>query len=333
MLASLALSVVSLVIMDPPYHGVLDEEWDTQWATDGEYLEFLRPVIDACESTLADNGTLYAFSSSRMCGRVEALVSEFMTVISSCVWDKGDERQGVAGTGIDVASLRAYWPTSERCLVAEKRPMRYLEADEQAKDASGYWSACEAVKRSVFGDYLAEEFKRAGVTNKQIAALFPSRTGGLTGCVSNWILGANCPTAEQYETMRGYLNAANRDEYLRKNYEYLRKNYEDLRKNYEDLRRPFMAKNGHQWGDVWRFSVPKRRDHPAEKPGALIAQIVEVSSRPSDLVLDPFAGSGTSLVEAKRIGRRSIGVEQSENYCAAIANRLRQGSLSAMFQP
>jgi adenine-specific DNA-methyltransferase len=337
-LPSLSAGSVSLAVLDPPYHGVLGEAWDNQWATDDEFLSWLSNVFAMVDVALADNGTLYGFCSARMSGRIESLLSRSMSVVSACVWDKGDARQGVAGTGIDIGSLRAYWPASERCIVAEKRPKRHEDADKQAQDASGYWSACEAVKRSVFGEYLRSEFQLAGVTNKQVAALFPSRTGGLTGCVSNWLLGANCPTAEQYQAMRVFLNKLGGEylrqnyEDLRQNYEDLRQNYEDLRQNYEDLRRPFNAAECHQWGDVWKFDVPKRRDHPAQKPAGMMAQIVEISSRHNDVVLDPFVGSGVCIEEAKRIGRRAIGVERDERYCEIAARRLSQGTLAEMFQ-
>jgi hypothetical protein len=50
---------------------------------------------------------------------------------------------------------------------------------------------------------LRIEFENANVNNKEIAKLFPSRTGGLTGCVSNWLNGDNVITEEQYLKVRG----------------------------------------------------------------------------------------------------------------------------------
>jgi len=54
----------------------------------------------------------------------------------------------------------------------------------------------------------------------------------------------------------------------------------------------------------------------------VLERIVRVSSHPDDLVLDPFAGSGTTLAVAKRLGRRWLGIELSANYAQAIRRRL-----------
>jgi site-specific DNA-methyltransferase (adenine-specific) len=323
------MEAVDLVLADPPYKGVLDEAWDNQWGRDSEFLGWLRGIVKQMDERLRDNGTLYVFASPRLAGCVEGVVSERLRVIASCVWDKGQQRLGAAGSGIDVTALRTFWASdTERCIVAEKCPARFEEADAAAREASGYWTACQQTKRTIFGDYLNAEFRRAGVTRKQIAALFPSRTGRLTGCVSNWLHGHNCPTPEQYKAMRQFLNRNSEKIYLRQNYEYLRQNYEDLRQNYEDLRRPFQANPAGQWGSVWRWPVPKTdRKHPAQKPLGMMRELVSISSRPDAVILDPFMGSGTTLRAAKDLGRRAIGIEIEEKYCEIAANRLAQGVL------
>src|SRR5713226_3336399 len=62
--------------------------------------------------------------------------------------------------------------------------------------------------------------------------------------------------------------------------------------------------------------------HPTQKPEALLARVILASSRPDDLVLDPFCGSGTTGAVAKRLGRRFIGIERDPAYAAAAEQRI-----------
>lgn len=64
-----------------------------------------------------------------------------------------------------------------------------------------------------------------------------------------------------------------------------------------------------------------------QKPEGIVAPLVRFSVPPGGLVMDPFAGSGTTLAVARRDGRRAIGIEQRESQCAVIVRRLSQGTL------
>src|SRR5262249_38300667 len=79
--------------------------------------------------------------------------------------------------------------------------------------------------------------------------------------------------------------------------------------------------------DTWYVSrvcgtFKERTGHPCQMPAALLERIIRVASNPGDVVLDPFAGSGTTLVAAKKLGRRYLGVELSEKYAVAVRERL-----------
>src|SRR5499427_5775631 len=62
--------------------------------------------------------------------------------------------------------------------------------------------------------------------------------------------------------------------------------------------------------------------HPTQKPEALLARVLLSSSRPDDLVLDPFCGTGTTGAVAKRLGRRFIGIERDKDYAKAAEKRI-----------
>jgi len=79
------------------------------------------------------------------------------------------------------------------------------------------------------------------------------------------------------------------------------------------------------WTDIsvpfW--SMPENTDHPTQKPEKLLAKIILASSNKNDIVFDPFMGSGTTAVVAKKLERHFVGVEMDEYYCCIAQKRLK----------
>ncbi len=80
--------------------------------------------------------------------------------------------------------------------------------------------------------------------------------------------------------------------------------------------------------DTWNVSrvcgtFKERLAHPCQMPEAVLDRIIRVATSPGDVVLDPFAGSGTTLAVAKKLGRRYLGVELSEQYADGVRKRLQ----------
>lgn len=88
------------------------------------------------------------------------------------------------------------------------------------------------------------------------------------------------------------------------------------------------------WTDltVPYWSMPENTDHPTQKPEKLLAKVILASSREDDLVFDPFNGSGTTTVVAKKLGRHYLGVEIDETYCCLAAKRLELASQNRSIQ-
>ena len=80
------------------------------------------------------------------------------------------------------------------------------------------------------------------------------------------------------------------------------------------------------WDDITIpfWSMPENTAHPTQKPEKLIAKMILASTNENDMVLDPFAGSGTTAVVARKLGRHFVGIEKEEQYCVWAQYRLER---------
>lgn len=88
--------------------------------------------------------------------------------------------------------------------------------------------------------------------------------------------------------------------------------------------------NGGGHPAVWTHYISKgheRPDHPCPKPEALMLELVRLFTDYGETILDPFMGSGTTLLAAKRLGRKAVGIEREERFCEIAAKRLSQEAL------
>ena len=80
---------------------------------------------------------------------------------------------------------------------------------------------------------------------------------------------------------------------------------------------------------VWAIGTPSKKEkifgkHPTQKPIYILERIIEASTTPEAIVLDPFCGSSTTGVAAKRLGRKYIGIDNVEEYIELSVRRLQQ---------
>ena len=88
------------------------------------------------------------------------------------------------------------------------------------------------------------------------------------------------------------------------------------------------------WDDITIpfWSMPENTDHPTQKPEKLYAKLILASTKEGDRIFDPFMGSGTSAVVAKKLGRGFLGIEISREYCLWAAKRLQLASSNKTIQ-
>ena len=127
--------------------------------------------------------------------------------------------------------------------------------------------------------------------------------------MSNWESGRNIPSKTQYQKICSV--------------------FKEIKPNismpqYEDVIRPFEVNSHVEYTDVWSFpSVrPYKGKHPAEKPLDMLEHCINSTTFEGDIVLDCFAGSGSSLIAALRTQRRTIGIEIDRTWCEAIIDRI-----------
>ncbi len=80
------------------------------------------------------------------------------------------------------------------------------------------------------------------------------------------------------------------------------------------------------------WSMSENTDHPTQKPEKLLAKIILASSNPGDVIFDPFLGSGTTAVTAKKLSRRYVGIEIDPVYCAIAMKRLHRAETANSIQ-
>ncbi|MGE3158608.1 MAG: site-specific DNA-methyltransferase [Xanthobacteraceae bacterium] len=105
----------------------------------------------------------------------------------------------------------------------------------------------------------------------------------------------------------------------------------DYQRQYEPILYGWKDGTDHYWcgardqGDVWFFDKPHKNDlHPTMKPVALVERAIRNSSKSRDIVLDPFGGSGTTLIAAERAGRRARLIELDPKYVDVIVQRWQE---------
>ena len=88
------------------------------------------------------------------------------------------------------------------------------------------------------------------------------------------------------------------------------------------------------WDDISipYWSMPENTAHPTQKPEKLLAKLILASSNPGDVILDPFLGSGSTSVTAKKLGRHYVGIEQNPQYCVWAELRLEKAETDKTIQ-
>lgn len=303
---SLPDASVDAVITDPPYNiggkfAGRDKDrhaWD-EFSSDSSFAAFIGSYLDEFSRVLKPTGSLFVFASPSHSSLVENEVKARFHVLNHIVWRKPSH----SGGHQKKEALRRFWNGSERIIFAEQG-----EGSRDCENAKA--RANHAERASVFREireYLHSEWVGAGMTNKDGGLATGTQMSGHYFGSSQWAF----PKRAAYEALRAYAAEKGRD-ILNRSWDDLKARYDEIQRehalnaDFNHLRRPFIVSADVPWDDVWTFPVvppTNKNRHPCEKPLPLIEHIVRSSTRPGDVILDTFCGSG-SLGEAALLNGR-----------------------------
>lgn len=279
---------IDLIIADPPYYKAIDEEWDKQWETESEYMEWCKEWFNECVRVLKNTGVFYCYGNFDILTKQKVnIFDKQLNFRQNITLSKG--LRAIAGRTSD--KLRMFPTASEYLLYYVKQEDELVLLHQR--------------------DYLYNEWKRSGLKISDIKKLC-----GFTGNQPyNWFSPNN--------SGKGTWQLPKKEHYLKlQTTGYWQKDYHELKSEFNNARYPFNLPTGVT--DVWEFIPDKvRYGHKTQKPSDITDRIINASSNEGDLVLVPFVGSGSECVSAKKNGRNYIGFEINEEYIEITYERLR----------
>lgn len=294
----------NLIIADPPYFEVKGD-FDFVWKTFDDYLIDVEKWAIECKRLLADNGTLFWWGHAKKIAYAQVIFDKYFNLENNIAIEFN--RQTKKG----VENFRCFAPVSERLLMysneSESTNLENALYSESVKVFAPIIEYMKEQKRMVkeyfgmksdveFNDYINNLTNTKSVVSRHYFTY------------SQW----SFPTAEIYAK----LQTINKDVF--------KKEYEALKKEYDELRRPF--NNIYKLYDIMKFDqeahITRKFDHDTVKPETLTRALILTCSRPNDLVLVPFAGSGTECAMAVKEGRKAIGFDIEEKYVEMANKRI-----------
>lgn len=312
----MAGNTADMLHSDPPY-GMGKEKDGVE--NDNQYNEKLDQFQLSWWSVyrlfLADNAGVYIWGLPECLWRFyfKMLVdTEAIALRNQIVWDKGHI------PGMASGELRQYPVASESCLFF------MLGDQEYNTNQDNYYEGFEPVRL-----YLDGEREKMGWSQKEVAEMFGfhPRMASHWFTKSQWTL----PKEDQYQELQEQADGVA----FRREYSDIRAEYREIKKGYDKKKTAFYESRAYfdnehdNMTDVWKFprvTGEERHGHATPKPLAVMDRIIKSSCKPGGIVVEPFGGSGSTLIAADHNGRTCYTMELQEKYCDVIIYRWQQAS-------
>lgn len=227
--------------------------------------------------------------------------SESISVRNEIVWDKP------SGAGLKDGICRSYGNNSERCLFLMLGEQSMTQNKDQFPEE---WRALL--------NYFIQERDKMGWTTKQVIEITGKTTASHYFTESQYML----PTKDHYERMQD----AAQGKAFTQPFESFSKEQSRIMSEFYENRSHF--DNTHDnMTDVWQFgrvTGEERHGHATPKPVEMINRIIKSSSPDNALMVEPFLGSGSTMVAAHQLGRKCYGMELDPKYCQVIVDRMHK---------
>jgi len=290
----LADKSVQLIIADPPYYKVKGD-FDFIWKSFADYLADVEKWAIECKRILADNGTILWYGDSKNIAYSQIIFDKYFNLLSNVTCHIYDRQTNK----ISVEDARSFINTTERILMYSNETYNLTQ--------------CVYLIR----DYIRDEIikSKGKIILKEVNEALGTATNGggvASACLSLEKTEPTILTKEMYEKLQKWC------------FPFLRKEYDTLRKEYENLRRPFNPTEQYKM-DVLKVSqeghITGKYDHETVKPEKLTRILIKTCSRENDLVLIPFAGSGTECAMSAKEKRNFIGFEIDPKHFKTATDR------------
>ena len=277
----------SLIIADPPYYKVKGD-FDFIWKTFDDYLKDVEKWCLECKRLLADNGTLFWYGIDRKIAYAQIIFDKYFELLGTLVWEK--------------PSIANEWDTRRTFPERGQERILMYSNDYDVNALSDIYD--DPNNFTEIKQYLRSEKQKSGLKSDWFVSVSSTFCSHYFALTSQWAF----PTEKDYKAFQQS--------------GYFEKPYEELRKEYEDKRRFFNNYLG--LTDVLRFSRVHNAMHPTQKPEDLTRSLILTCSRPNDLVVVPFAGSGTECAMSAKEKRMFIGFDLNQNYVDLGNNRCKK---------
>tara|TARA_R110000822_G_C15239112_1_gene486152 strand:- start:68 stop:1051 length:984 start_codon:yes stop_codon:yes gene_type:complete len=283
-----------LIIADPPYFEVKGD-FDFIWKSFDDYLKDVEKWAIECKRLLADNGTLFWYGHAKKIAYAQIIFDKYFNLENNIAIEFN--RQTKKG----VELFRCFAPVSERLLMYSNEFVTNKATVIHKERFEGLISKIrETTTLNNFIDCLLK--LKIASSNESAKVLATYKYG-------SHATRFDLMSKEMYNYIGGFNYS----------YDYFKKEYEETIRYFDNKFKLF---------DIMSFDqeahITRNYDHDTCKPETLTRALILTCSRPNDLVLVPFAGSGTEVAMAIKEGRQAIGFDVEEKYCQMSNDRIKK---------